>query len=222
MGAIMDKETRTRTIKEWAELSGINPDTARRIVARKSGTTAGQKTMLTPDQWEAWKPGHNPDKTRTATKEKTISSIVPTGEKRAMKKEASPAPVVDPEAWKMPSFSSIRYALLDIILIGIVLGHAGLIWYDCATLWDTPGYYAGGMAFFIIVAAVMLSTMQIKNISSQYGLVLALLVDASAGWVHYPVFQTYRVSDDITLALVIFLCAMSFGALFLYRHQKNN
>ena len=57
MGAIMDKETRTRTIKEWAELSGINPDTARRIVARKSGATAGQKTALTPDEWEAWKPG---------------------------------------------------------------------------------------------------------------------------------------------------------------------
>lgn len=222
MGAIVDKETRTRTIKEWAELSGINPDTARRIVARKSGTTAGQKTMLTPDQWEAWKPGHNPDKTRTATKEKTISSIAPTGEKRAMKKEASPAPVVHEAILEMPSFSSIRSACLDMLLIGIAAGHAILIWYDCFTLWGTPGLIGGGLAFGIVLATIMLATDPTKNVTSQYALLFALVVDAGAFWVHYPVFSEYDAPEGVTVALCVFLCAMSWGALFLYRHQKNN
>lgn len=198
--------TRTRTIKEWADKFGINPDTARRTIARKSGRTLGQLSELTPDEWNAWRPG------KTA---KRPARTVRTAEPTAPRKEAKPR-------FTLPDISAVRRALLDIILVGIVVGHAGLIWYDCADLWGVPGQIGGGLAFFIIVAAVMLATDPAKNITSQIALVFAFLVDFAAWWVHYPVFQTYSVSDEITGVLCAFLCLMSFGALLIYRHQKNN
>lgn len=210
MGAIMNK-----TIKQWADSAGVNPDSARKKASRTFGGSYGLTSVLSDFQWEQLYPSKSPGIVVSTPKEK--SKFVPAGGRPAGSKENSPAPLE--KAWNP---DKLRRAMLDIILIGIVTGHAGLIWYDCAVLWDTPGAIGGGLAFFIIVAAVMLATDPSKNISSQWGLFLALLVDAGAGWVHYPVFQNYRVSDDITLALVAFLCAMSFGALFLYRHQKNN
>ena len=215
MGAIMDK-----TIKQWADISGVNPDSARKRASRTFGVAYGTTSMLSDVQWAQLYPDKSPEIIVSTQKEK--SKFVPAGGRPAGSKENSPAPLKPAGPARKIDIQALRRLTLDTILIGIVTGHAGLIWYDCAVLWDTPGSIGGGLAFFIIVAAVMLATDPSKNISSQWGLFLALLVDAGAGWVHYPVFRNYRVSDDITLALVVFLCAMSFGALFLYRHQKNN
>ena len=134
------------------------------------------------------------------------------------------SPDIKPEAQEatLPGIAAVRRVALDALLIGIVIGHAGLIWYDCAAMWGEPGQIGGGLAFCIVLAAVMLATDSSKNITSQYALFLALLVDVGAYWVHFPTFQTYSVPDAITSVLCVFLCAMSFGALFLYRHQKNN
>lgn len=72
MGAYHMDNTRTRTIKEWATEAGLNPDTVRRTVSRKSGRTLGQLSVLTPDEWEAWKPGKSGTKNVSAQKKKSV------------------------------------------------------------------------------------------------------------------------------------------------------
>lgn len=228
MGAIMNTdnkiETRTRTIKEWAESAGLNPDSVRKAITRKTGQAHGVLSVLTVDEWEMWRPG-KPGNVREKSgknpgniREKKASVLT----RPAAQNDVSPD--IKPEAQEatLPGIAAVRRVALDALLIGIVIGHAGLIWYDCAAMWGEPGQIGGGLAFCIVLAAVMLATDSSKNITSQYALFLALLVDVGAYWVHFPTFQTYSVPDAITSVLCVFLCAMSFGALFLYRHQKNN
>lgn len=213
MGAIMDK-----TIKQWSDESGVNPDSARKKASRTFGVPVGTTSVLSDVQWfQLYPSGTPPVRANTNKKRK----FVPAGGQPAGYKDNSQAPLKRPTAWKLDIAAARRFAL-DIILIGIVTGHAGLIWYDCAMLWGTPGTIGGGLAFFIIIATVMFSTDPTKNITSQIALFFALLVDVAAWWVHRPVFESYRVDGQITDVLCCFLCLMSFGALFLYRHQKNN
>ena len=227
MGAIMNTdnkiETRTRTIKEWAESAGLNPDSVRKAITRKTGRPYGLTSMLTPDEWEQWrpgKPGNVPEKSgKNPGNVRVKKASVLTSP--AAQNDVSPDIKPEQEV-RFPQIATVRRTALDVLLIGIVIGHAGLIWYDCAAMWGEPGQIGGGLAFCIVLAAVMLATDSSKNITSQYALFLALLVDVGAYWVHFPTFQTYSVPDAITSVLCVFLCAMSFGALFLYRHQKNN
>ena len=227
MGAIHDmdnRNTRTRTVKEWAELHGLNPDSVRKAITRKTGQAHGVLSVLTVDEWEMWrpgKPGNVPDKSGKNpgnVRVKKASALT----SPAAQNDVSPD--IKPEAQEatLPGIAAVRRVALDALLIGIVIGHAGLIWYDCAAMWGEPGQIGGGLAFCIVLAAVMLATDTAKNITSQYALFLAFLVDVGAYWVHFPTFQTYSVPDAITSVLCVFLCAMSFGALFLYRHLKNN
>lgn len=211
----MGMDNTTRTVKEWAVSSGINPDSARTRATRTLRRTVGQTSVLTPDEWRTV----YPDTSAPAVQVKNKSVRKP---KPLEVKELPAAPTAKANDWKLPDLATVRRATLDVILIGIVIGHAGLIWYDCADLWDVPGQIGGGLAFFIIVAAVMLSTDPTKNITSQIALFLAAVVDFGAWWVHRPVFESYRVDGLITDVLCGFLCGMSFGALLIYRHQKNN
>jgi hypothetical protein len=60
----------TRTIKQWATAAGINPDSVRKAVSRKTKRPYGITSVLTADEWEQWRPGKSrkpgqPD-TRTA------------------------------------------------------------------------------------------------------------------------------------------------------------
>ena len=220
MGAMhtdMNTDNRTRTVKEYAEQTGQNPDSVRVRASRKLGRPVGQLSALTADEWAqvyGTKPVQKPytptkQEKSVLTQNPVAANVLPPGNTKA-------------EPVTLPALSTVRRFALDCILIGIVVGHAGLIWYDCAELWDVPGQIGGGLAFFIIVAAVMLATDPTKNITSQWALFLALCVDGAAWWVHRPVFESYRVSGVITDVLCGFLCSLSFGALFVYRHQKNN
>lgn len=206
-----------RTVKNWADTSGIKPDTARKKASRILGRLVGQMSVLTPDEWAQVYPDTN----------NAVRVVVPDTDKPVKKKDSTvfinPAVAkVPPPEFSFPDISTVRRFALDCLLIGIVVGHAGLIWYDCADLWEMPGRIGGGLAFFIIVAALMLSTDPTKNITSQIALFLAFLVDVGAWFVHRPVFETYRVDGTVTDVLCVFLCLMSFGALLIYRHQKNN
>ena len=218
MSVIMTDIQTGKTVRDWARMSGRDEQTVMTQLRRRGLKGMSLDSILSAEQWAAL----YANRAATTKPGKSNSSIHPQAEKRAVK-AIPPAPAVDKGSdWQTPSISTVRAFMLDCILIGIVIGHAGLIWYDCADLWDVPGQIGGGLAFFIIVAAVMLSTDPAKNITSQIALCLAFLVDLAAWWVHFPVFQTYSVDDDITKVLCGFLCAMSFGALLIYRHQKNN
>lgn len=211
-------DTRTRTVKEWAVEHGQNPDSVRVKVKRKLGRTVGLTSVLTPDEWNqlyGTKAGQQPRTPAPKKKEKSVFESIP-----AAANVLPPGNTKQPV--KLPDLATVRRFVLNTILVGIPLGHAALVWYDCAELWAVPGQIGGGLAFFIIAAVVLLATDPTKNVTSQIGLFFALLIDAGAYWVHFPVFETYRVPDVITGVLCAFLCALSWGALLMYRHQKNN
>jgi len=111
---------------------------------------------------------------------------------------------------------------LSVLLIGIVLGHAGLVWYDCAQLWDTPGAIAGGLVFAVVLAAVMLSSDTAKGYTADICLYFVFFVDVAAFWVHKPVFSGYGVDNATTNALCAFVCATSFAALYIFKSYKND
>lgn len=115
---------------------------------------------------------------------------------------------------------AIRGYFLSFVLLCVVLGHAALIWYDCGTLWGEPGTIGGGVAFLIILSAVLLATDETRIRTSGTALWFVFLIDISAWWVHFPTFQRDGVSDVVTGCFCAFLCACSWAALYLYR-DKN-
>ena len=120
MGAIYTDmehgQTRTMTVKEWAGQSGINPDTARRTVSRKSGRTVGQLDTLTAAEWQMWKPGKSgTDKTKTRpapTPRK--NSVLPDDAKPAVVKVPPPA-IQEPAAQTNRLRRGILYALMGTV-----------------------------------------------------------------------------------------------------------
>ena len=117
-------------------------------------------------------------------------------------------------------FAAIRGHFLSFVLLSVVLGHAALIWYDCGSLWGEPGTIGGGVAFLIILSAVLLATDETRIRTSGTALWFVCLIDICAWWVHFPTFQRDGVSDVVTGCFCAFLCACSWAALYLYR-DKN-
>lgn len=112
--------------------------------------------------------------------------------------------------------------LEDVLCIGIVMGHAILIAYDCAALWATPGLIGGGLAFMLQCLALLYSRNQDKVRTSGTALWVVAFVDVCAWFVHYPTFlaSSADVSPIVTGSLCALLCFFSFIALYLYRDSK--
>ena len=118
---------------------------------------------------------------------------------------------------------ALFWALLeDALCIGIVMGHAILIAYDCAALWATPGLIGGGLAFMLQCLALLYSRNQDKVRTSGTALWVVGFVDFCAWFVHYPTFSESAadVSPIVTGSLCALLCFFSFIALYLYRDSK--
>lgn len=154
---------------------------------------------------------------RSANKKRVTSTIPPAP-------GANVLPAAEPQRRRTfrEVLDGVRAFALDAILVTIVVGHAGLIWYDCAIQWATPGTIGGGIAFSIVLAAVLLATDETRIRTSQSALYFVFLVDACAWFVHVPTFQTAGVPDEMTWAFAGFLCATSWVALFLYRDKNLN
>lgn len=113
--------------------------------------------------------------------------------------------------------------LSDAICICIVVFHAGLIAYDCAKMWDTPGAIGGVIAFMVQCLALLYSTDPNKTRTSETALFVVAGVDFLAWFVHYPTFAdnaAHTASDIVTGVLCGVLCVFSFVASFLYRDSK--
>lgn len=143
---------------------------------------------------------------------------------RRPKPDKSPTPVPTPEPQPASAgfdMSALRSITFDVTCISIVVGHAALIWYDCASQWGTPGLIGGSIAFLIVMAALLVSTDSSRVRTSQSALWFVFVVDAAAWNVHYPTFRQYADIGDIqTGAFAAFLCLFSWVALYLYRDSK--
>ena len=125
--------------------------------------------------------------------------------------------------WTWTTTRQLRRFTFNAVCLAIVLGHAGLIWYDCAALWQEAGQIGGGLAFLFVVCCVLLATDATRVRTSAAALWIVAGVDLAAWWVHYPVFTRQMTAYDIkveTGVLCAVICALSFFALVLYRDEK--
>jgi len=117
--------------------------------------------------------------------------------------------------------------LFRFVCVLIVLGHAGLIAYDCFFLWGIPGSIAGGIAFLSVLACLLLSADHAKKEVSEQMVWFVFLVDAAAGFVHYPTFwknahigYEMGIREFETGCLAAFVCLCSMAALYFFRASK--
>lgn len=115
-----------------------------------------------------------------------------------------------------------RSYAFDTIMAGIAVGHAGLIWYDCASLWNTPGMIGGGLAFLMVIGALVIATDKDKASTSQDAMYFVFVVDCAAGFAHFAVFSEDTTVPAFATGIVsAFICLCSFAALYLFRNSKN-
>lgn len=213
MGELHHMEKGIITAKDIAKSEGVDIATIRhRWNAVFAKGTFDQNAILSMDQVQAISRNGKAKKS-PEPKVKIAKPIVVN--------QPEPAAEPVPPARQKIGLDDVRRFLVSAILIGIVLCHAGLIWYDCSTLWETAGQIGGGAVFLVVVAAVMLAADREQYYTSESALWFVLLIDIAAWWVHFPVFRTPLVSDTITGALCAFLCACSWIALYLYRLKNT-
>ena len=115
-----------------------------------------------------------------------------------------------------------RSYAFDSIMAGIAVGHAGLIWYDCASLWNTPGLIGGGLAFLMVIGALVIATDKDKASTSQDAMYFIFVVDCAAGFAHFAVFSEDSTAGFWpTTIFSAFICLCSYVALYLFRNSKN-
>ena len=208
---------RTETLSQLAARLGRNYDTIYRAVRRMRPAEKWTAETLIPADVSAELSGGNPRKPGGKTRRKSVA--VPPESAVSFTAVSVDVPAGQPE--QVPTdWRRILSGVRSGILIGIVLGHAALVWYDCADLWQTPGSIGGGLVFFIVLAAVMFAADPAKNRTSGFALWFVALVDAAAYFVHKPVFDEYGAGEVITAAICIFICAASWVALYLYQDQN--
>lgn len=215
-------DTRTRTVKEYAEQTGQNPDSVRVRASRKLGRPVGQLSALTPDEWaqvygtkavQKTKPIPPKQKQSVLDHPPVVANVPPPGNTKSEKSA--------PFDWLL-FFADVRAFTVDALLISLAIGHAALIWYELATTYGMYGTIGGGVVFGFIVAAVLLAADRTKNITSETALYFALVIDVAAMFLHYEKFKGFGAPTENTVVICFFIGAMSWGALYLYRHQKNN
>ena len=182
---------------------GCNAATARTLKSRYNNSDSSEKP--------------NSSKPRKATNK--IQQVDP-GTVFFASPQATPA---TPPVVTAPRFDlqAARNAAVSLLFIGVVIGHAGLVWYDTGQMWGTPGVIGGAVTFAVVLAAVLLASDASKNRTSSSALWFVALIDAAAFFVHVPTFEKYADIGPIeTRAFASFLCGCSFVALYLFRDSK--
>lgn len=215
--------TDKRTLRQWADSTGRNADSIAKKMRRRTRASVSLDDILSASEW-ADITGGQPSAVsvrvpaKRTDKAKRVNTLPPQAADNGSS-FGHPKEKRQKKTFR-EHMNAFRAFALDAILIGVVLGHAVLIWYDCAIQWETPGTIGGGLAFAIVAAALLLATDETRVRTSAAALWFVLCVDIAAWWVHYPTFQRPGVPDEITGVFALFLCAASWVALYLYR-DKN-
>lgn len=201
----------TETIAEFSAKTGRNADTVYRFARRKfKGQSWSINSVVTPELYEALS-------TKGSAKEKRPRSV---------RKETSEAirlpekPDTPPARQALPSFQAIRRTSISVLLFCVVIGHAGLVWYDLAAMWGVPGTIGGGLMFAVMLAALGFASDPAVNRTSEAALWFAALLDIAAYFVHFQVFDRHDVNIWLTRALCALICACSWMSLYFFRDSK--
>ena len=123
-----------------------------------------------------------------------------------------------PKDWRTKLFTTVTFLL--------VIGHAGLVWYDMAALWAIPGKIGGGVVFaFIFSGMVLMGERSEKMAEIRENMLWAVgLLEALAVVVHRATFyrsasEAYLagLGDAYTWSLASVICLCSIGATIFYQ-----
>ena len=202
-----------QSISQYAEATGRKPDTVYRFARRKfPASDWSLNSAVTPELIAALSGKHTPEKSASPV------ARVPRVPKEA---ETVQAEVVQ-KATALPSLDTVRKTAISALLFCVVIGHAGLVWYDLATIWGTPGTIGGGLMFAVMLAALGFASDPYLTRTSSAALWFVALLDIAAYFVHFEVFYTESVNIWFTRALCAIICACSWVSLYFFRDSKLN
>lgn len=166
----------------------------------------------------------------TVDKAKAVKTVLADLQKHLPAIPETPAAVIEthPETVEAVAPVSIAMRLFWAICIVVVVAHAGLIWYDAAKIWGTAGIFGGGLAFLIQCAALLIASQPDQQTTSEWALFIVCAIDLGAWFLHYPTFLSENrasvavVSEIQTGFMAAFICAFSFGALYMFRNSNIN
>ena len=124
------------------------------------------------------------------------------------------------------SFEGWRANLFVVVAFLIVMGHAGLVWYDMSELWATPGKIGGGVVFaFIFSGMILMSDASERMAEIRENMLWAVgALEALAVVVHRGAFsrnagQAYAAGMGVEYiwALAAVICLCSIGATVFYQ-----
>lgn len=198
----------TITLEQLGVQLGIPYETVRMRAVRAFGGSWAKTTELNDEQIQVLSAGRS-GKTKK-TKNRPLTNTQTDGIARPSIARA-----------KRVDWSGILSKSFDLVCISIVVGHAGLIWYDVANLWSVPGIIAGLISFLVVLACVIAAHNGKKQSTSAIATFLVFCLDVAAYWVHYPTFTKYATASPATTqGICILICAFSFGAFLLFRNSK--
>lgn len=200
-----------QTIAEFSAKTGRNADTVYRFARRKFPSQNWSiNSAVTPELYEVLTAGKS-DKTkpRSVRIEKKPETI------RLPEKPDTP-----PARQALPDLHTVRRFSIRLLLFVAVIGHAGLVWYDLATLWGVPGTIGGGLMFAVMLAALGLASDRSLNRTSEEALWFVALLDFAAYFIHFEVFRNPEIGIWYTRALCGLICACSWACLYLFRSSK--
>lgn len=207
----MEHGQKAETIAEFSERTGRKWNTVWKFAKRTFPTETWVKhSAVTPELYEALSAkGSSKEKRPRSVRAKTSEAI------RLPEKPETP-----PARQALPSFQAIRRTSISALLFCVVIGHAGLVWYDLAAMWGVPGTIGGGLMFAVMLAALGFASDPAVNRTSEAALWFVALLDCAAYFVHFEVFDRPDVNIWFTRALCALICACSWMSLYFFRDSK--
>ena len=200
-----------QTIAEFSAKTGRNADTVYRFARRKfPAQNWSINSAVTPELLAALSAGKSGKEKRPRSVPAKKSEVVSLPEK----------PDTPTARQALPSFQAIRRTSISVLLFCVVIGHAGLVWYDLAAMWGVPGTIGGGLMFAVMLAALGFASDPAVNRTSEAALWFAALLDIAAYFVHFQVFDRHDVNIWLTRALCALICACSWMSLYFFRDSK--
>jgi len=210
-------QTNEHTFEQLCEQYSKNVDSVRVQYGRKGWAGWSRTNVPTTEQYAVLFGGER-KRTISAKRDKTVHHVHNGTAAAFTKVEA--APFEQPQTQPKPAINW-RGIAFDVVAVGIVIAHAGLIWFDCVQLWGLPGGIAGGIAFMVVLLTLLVSSDPSRGRTSGNALAFAGIIDVCAWWVHYPAFKHYAAAPDwLTGCICAVVCAASFAALYLFRDIK--
>jgi len=207
------------TFLECADAMGKPISTVQKSYVRKFGTGFDRYSKPTPAQYLSIFGGQTDVRTEVRTTDN--------GHADTKQTTVADTPTIEKTTERTGRGTDWSGLFFRSVCALIIIGHAVLIAYDCWTLWGIPGGIAGIIALLTVVGCMVLSADERQKKVSEQMIWFVWLIDAAAGFVHYPTFwnkasvgYAMGIREFETACLSFFVCLCSMAALYFFRASK--